>query len=171
MKTLFAGFLLALSGCCVAESCECADERADTVFLRFSRDSLSAGGFRAADLDTFRLVRITLDSAYRPLRDTVGLEARVGTEGADFVLDQRRPFASNPRKAGAYSYEVQGIAPDTFTVRLSAVQVSGHLRAATACCTCYENLRKELRVNGGPLLNLHTAAATDQPVVVELRKP
>ena len=165
-----AGALLALlSGCCAAEECGCDDARADTIALRFSRDSLTTG-FRQAEIDTFFLVRVALDILDRPQRDSVVLTTSAGRAGADIQLDQRGPFATNPRKAAAYRYVVRGVAPDTFTVDLRDIGVSGRFVTTTACCTCYENTRKELRVNRGPLLDQRTPAGA-QPAVAELRKP
>ncbi len=168
--------LLALfSGCCVNERCECRDQYADNLYFRFSRDSAtvgSGGGFRRAELDTVYLVRLPLDSIDRPRRDSVRLTTEVGATGSDFTITQRAPFASNPRKPVAYRYLVRGQAPDTFTVRLTDVQVSGRYETVSACCTCYKNQRKSVRVNGDPILDLRTATGSpDEPVIVELRKP
>lgn len=170
---------LVLTGCCAAESCECPNQAAaDDIAIHFNRDTLSvpAVGFTRAETSRVLFIREPLDTASGARTDTVLLEGRpLPAVGApDFVLRRDRPFSRSVIGLGGYRYLVllpgePGL-PVAFRYELRDVAVSSRFVTTSDCCTCYENIRKEARVDNGPLLDLHTSPG-NQPALVELRKP
>lgn len=160
------------AGCCVNERCDCADENADTLWLRFDRDTVSASGrgFRQAETDTVYVVRIALDTLDRPRRDSVRLVHGVTEQGYGLPISRRAPFSSNPRKANGYDYVIRlpYAAGGKREFLVSGIGIGGRYKTVSACCTCYENTRKEARLDNGPLLDLRDAAGA--PVWIDLRR-
>jgi hypothetical protein len=165
-------FGLTLTGCCVNERCECRDQHADSIYLRFSTDTATAAspGFRAAEKQVFYLIRTPIDTLDRPRQEEIELSAKARPDADyDLVISATAPFASNPRKPSGYSYRIVNSARRPYEVRLTDVKLGGRYATVNECCTCYENLRKSLRVNDGPVLDLYDPTG-NQPVIVELRK-
>ncbi len=168
----------ALAGCCVAERCDCPNQAAaDDILIRFNRDTLSvpAVGFTKRETARLLFVRLPLDTASGAKADTVVLDSHplpaVGEP--DIRLRRDRPFRSSLIGLSGYRYVVlqrgePGV-PAGFRYELHDVRVSSRYTTVSACCTCYENIRKELFVDNGPLLDLHSATG-NQPAFVELRK-
>ncbi len=179
--SLFSFFILLgfLSGCCVAESCECpGQEAADDIALRFNRDTIGVGARGFTQFETFRLllIRTPIDRSGGARADTLLLDKNpVAAPGApDLLIRRDRPFARSVIGIGGYRYSIllprkPGL-PILHRFELTDVAIQSRYTTVSSCCTCYENLRKEARLDGGALRDLHTAP-TDQPVLVELRKP
>lgn len=170
--------LLYLTGCCVAEECDCPGQAtADDLAIRFNRDTLSvpATGFTALETRRLVLIRHPVDTASGARTDSVILTSHpVPAAGAaDIVLRRDRPFSRSVIGLSGYRYVIRqladpGVAP-SFRYELHQVLIASRYVTASTCCTCYENARKELRVGSGPVLDLHTPPGS-QPAVVELRK-
>lgn len=164
--------LALLAGCCVNERCDCADENADTLWLQFDRDTTSTGGqgFRQAELDTVYLVRLALDTLDRPRRDSVLLVRGLTAQGYGLPISRHAPFPTNPRKASGYEYRIRlpHAAGGERIFHLHDIGLGGRYNAVSACCTCYENTRKEARLDNGPLRDLRDANGA--PVWIDLRR-
>jgi hypothetical protein len=172
---LFGGLFLFLSSCCANERCDCRDQTADGLYFRFSRDTATttSPGFRASETKSFSLIRLALDSLDRPRIDTVRLSAPIAaTRAYDFVINATGPFSRNARKASQYTYiltDSTRTTAETFNIKISDIKISGRYAAVNSCCTCYENVRKVLRINNGPELDLATPPNA-APIIAELRK-
>lgn len=178
MRFLLLSFLPFLAGCCAAESCECAgQEAADDLALRFSRDTTGTApaGFTQAETSRLLVIRAPVDPASRVRTDTVVLDAHsVPANGQPDVLIRRdRPFSRSALGLAGYRYRVAIQRKPGFRVvrsyELRDVFIESRYATVSSCCTCYENIRKEARLDGGPLLDLRSAPGSN-PTVVELRK-
>ncbi|MBC7448346.1 MAG: hypothetical protein H7330_09830 [Hymenobacteraceae bacterium] len=175
---LFALVALTLSGCCAAESCDCPDQAAvDDIALRFNRDTLGAAPAGFTQRETIRLfvIRQPLDTSGGARTDTVLLDPHpVPAAGEpDILLRRDRPFARSVIGLGGYRYSVLVLRkpgrPVLYRYELHDVLIDSRYATTSACCTCYENTRKEARLGTGPLLDLHTPSSS-QPTIIELRK-
>ncbi len=170
--------LLTLGGCCAAESCDCpGQESADDIALRFNRDTLGAAapGFTFTATKHLLLIREPLDTTGGAKTDAVVLSPHpVPPPGEPDILIRRdRPFAKSVIGLAGYRYSVVGVDKtrriELFRYELRDVLIDSRYATVSGCCTCYENTRKELRVDNGPLLDLHTSPGS-QPTLIELRK-
>ncbi|RFP65210.1 hypothetical protein D0N36_10130 [Hymenobacter lapidiphilus] len=144
----------ALAACCGSTACECDDTFADAVGLEFSADTTSANptGFRARQVDTVYLVRVPRDTAQKPRADTVQLVRSIARFSQPVIINNTTPFAqAGNRKLDGYSYQLY-LAParraaPTFRLTIDSVQLNTDFRAE-GCCTCFENNRKLVYLNG-----------------------
>ncbi|NVO30437.1 hypothetical protein [Hymenobacter lapidiphilus] len=167
----------ALAACCGSTACECDDAFADAVGLEFSADITGTNptGFRASEVDTVYLVRVPLDTTQRPLADTVQLVRSIARFSQPVIINNTTPFAqAGNRKLDAYSYQLY-LAParratPTFRLTIDSVQLNTDFRAE-GCCTCFENNRKLVYLNGNTTpLDRTDVAGNNALISVEIKR-
>ncbi len=141
-----------LAACCGSVSCDCPDRLDDALVFRFNLDTLSANsaGFRAAELQTVFVARVPRDTAQRPRADTVALVGGRRNLVQTVVINNAVPFPqSGTRKLDQYDYKIylgaRRMPRKSF--QITNVVVEDEF-VSDGCCTCNENLRKELTVDG-----------------------
>ena len=167
-----------LAGCCVGERCDCPNQAsADTIALRFSRDTLNqpATGFTRAETARLLLIRRPVDATIGARTDSVFRTGRPlpAASGADLVLSRQGPFPASTLGMAAYTYEVVLLPapgrPPGRRYTLTEVLTESRYVTTTPCCTCFENARKEARLDGGRLLDLHVPPGSP-PTLIGLSK-
>jgi hypothetical protein len=141
------------SGCCSNTTCDCQDELADAVKVRFKTPiETDSTGFSPAELDTIRLVRARIPTAstlpnttFRP--DTFLLARTAAQAGEDINIANARPFAFTGLRISGYRYQLlvpqnNRRKPTRFLrYDLTGIMLKGGYNAE-GCCTCYENTEK-----------------------------
>jgi hypothetical protein len=182
---------LALAGCCANSVCVCNDELADALYFSFQLGG--AGGFRATDVDTLLVTRITHPDPKTnatPSRETKLLvlpltSDTLGLKRDSLILNNASPFASAGRttKLDAYDYRIVAIrtrqvggrkVTARYLFKVSNIQLAGDYKA-DGCCTCYENSSKSFSVNTVAndttrLTQVNATASVGHPVVAQLKK-
>lgn len=159
----FAGLLLLgavlLSSCCANDVCDCHDEQADAITLRFAiSPDTAAGGhsFGTLQLDTIIVQRTPLPYNARTRPETVVLLRTPAQRRDSIVLNNNTPFTqAGTAKLDTYRYVVQYLAqvpgsrpvPTTALV-IDKVQLDGRFNG-DGCCTCYQNTQKIVFLDGG----------------------
>ncbi len=175
-----AGLLSAglLAGCCAGERCDCPNQAfADSIVLRFNRDTLRqpAVGFTRVETNRLLLIRRPLDTTLGAATDSVFRTDRpLPTDGgADLVINRQGPFPASSLGVASYAYEVIVLRkpgrPPARRYTLTEVLTESRYVTTTPCCTCFENARKEARLDSGPLLDLYVPPGSP-PAVIELNK-
>lgn len=153
--------MMALSGCCANDVCICGDTYADALFFRYAHRVKVATGINASDVDSVIVARTTLPDPKNPTVSTrtdslvVGRRVIVPKAGVTLetvtqdtvIINNASPFASagSTTKLDAYTYRITlyKSAKTLATYRITRVALQGRYNS-TGCCTCYENLSKEL---------------------------
>jgi hypothetical protein len=158
---------LLLSGCCANNVCDCNDEQADAIHLRFS------SGFKAADLDTIIIQRSPLPFNATAKAESVTLIRTAAHVRDSLVLNNNTPFAqAGTTKVNRYKYVIQYLtqAPRSKSVPTTALVIdSTKLRgtlAGNGCCTCYTNTEKTVYVTKAR----KNSPVPDSAFVVDLKK-
>lgn len=170
-----------VAACCGSTACECNDEFADAVGLRFSVDTLASGtkkGFTSAEIDTVYLVRVPKDTAQRPRADTVTLSrSRLQAVTQPIIINNATPFTrAGNRNLDQYSYELyvarrRAKVTPTFRYLINRVELRTDYEA-DGCCTCFQNSNKLVYVNGNPTpLNQTDPNGENQLRSIEVTKP
>ncbi|QIX62626.1 hypothetical protein FY528_18020 [Hymenobacter lutimineralis] len=152
LGTLLVGLLAGLGACCGSTACDCQDAHADAFYLQFSLDSAATGqGFRAAELDTIQLIRRTISEKVPRRADTVQVVRSRQALAAPLLLERTTPFpARDTLQTTDYTYSL--LLPKANPAQryeLTDVVIDGGFEA-DGCCTCYQNRKKSLRVDGQP---------------------
>lgn len=164
---LFLGVALLLSGCCANNVCDCQDEQADALELRFG------AGFSAAELDTIVVLRSPLPYKPTTKMETVTLVRAPAQAQTALVLNNGTPFAQvGTAKVNAYRYEIQYLAklptgrsvPATVLV-IDSTRLRGSLQG-DGCCTCYANAEKVVYATRAK----KNRSALDSVLVVDLKQ-
>lgn len=172
LRTLLLLPALLLAGCCANNSCDCQDLLADALYFR-----LDPNTFRPSDIDTVYLVQYSATNGTTPTNTARLLpgilsdstlarqlrQAKIKLTGATIVLSNTYPFAtaSAGSKLSLYNYRLLVPKGDSARVRVNGslaarpvysfaigpVALSGRYNA-DGCCTCYENTKKTVSVNG-----------------------
>jgi hypothetical protein len=172
MKKIFCflpalALVMALSGCCANNSCNCEDELADALFFSFQIGG--PNGFAAAEVDTLFIVRITRPTAAYPtiVRDSVLRILPLTASGTELkrdsiVINNASPFslAGGNTKLSAYDYQINvsqvtasGSGSRTtkrFTYAITNIKLDGRYDA-NGCCTCYLNTEKQFDISSRSL--------------------
>ncbi|WP_310395129.1 hypothetical protein [Hymenobacter sp.] len=168
---LFLGAALLLSGCCANDVCDCQDEQADAIRVRFSP------AFSPSDLDTLIVKRYSLPLSPASKVDSVTLVQGAGQErdSITVVLNNNTPFAAvGANKLDKFGYQIRYLTQQprqkpkpTTVLIIESIQLDGQLDG-DGCCTCYTNSLKTVtaKVNGKK-----PGAAPDSVVVVNLKQP
>ncbi|OWP63215.1 hypothetical protein CDA63_10180 [Hymenobacter amundsenii] len=171
----------ALAACCGSTACDCNDTFADAVGLRFDTlGTSSSPAFKVSELRTVFLVRRLLrpDAQQLLLADTVQLERTTLQARQPLILNNTTPFSqAGNRKLDQYAYRVY-LAPTrtakihSFDYAIDSVQLTTEYQA-DGCCTCFNNTRKLVYVNGSASpINLKDADGENGLVELNvLRKP
>ena len=148
--------LLLLSGCCANNVCNCNDAVEDAITLQFRynpADTLTAGNFRAADLDTIVLKRYALPRTATSKFDSLTVIRPAARAGDSLLITSNSPFAqAGATKISGYSYVVQYLAHPpkkgggVTVLTINRTSLAGTF-AGDGCCTCYLNTRKLVYVN------------------------
>lgn len=185
---------LALAGCCANDTCLCDDKLADALIFSFKIGG--TGGFRATDVDSLLVTRIThpdKKTNAKPNRETKLLTYALTPDTLrlvdnSFVINNAVPFASagSTTKLNAYDYRIVAVRTkqvagrkviSRFVFKVDSIKLAGSYKAS-GCCTCYENSSKKFEFN--PIAN-DTSSATGRvakdvtapvssPIVTELKK-
>ena len=172
--SLGAGLLLA--SCCANNECNCQDEQADAIQLRFlvSADSLAGGkGFGKRDVDTIIIQRSPLPYQAATKPETVTLIRTAAQARDSIVVNNNTPFGQvGTAKLNRYRYQIQYLKqvpkskPVAITVLvIDSIQLKGSLDG-NGCCTCYTNSRKTVYAAKPKRLN----PAQDSAFVVDLKQ-
>ncbi|WP_019947993.1 hypothetical protein [Hymenobacter aerophilus] len=144
----------ALAACCGSTACECDDAYADAISLQFDTvGTATSPAFVPAELETVYLVRVPRDTAQRPRADTVQLKRTTARATQPIIINNTTPFAqAGNRKLDRYSYYLylapaRFNAPHSFDFAIDTVKLQTNFRAE-GCCTCFENVRKQVYTNG-----------------------
>ncbi len=195
LRALSAGAAcLALAGCCANSVCLCNDKLADALYFSFQIGG--SGGFRATDVDTLLVTRITNADPTRNIlanRETKLLvlpltSDTLGLKRDSLLINNASPFASagGTTKLDAYDYRIvavrtRQVAGRKITARyvfkVNNIKLAGRYKA-DGCCTCYENLGKEFSFNAvandttnlQPLKQDPTKDPVANPVIAQLKK-
>ena len=140
---LFPSLMLVLAGCCANNVCDCADERADAVELRFS------SAYRAADLDTIIIKRFPRRFTAATKPDSVTLIRTAVRARDSILLNNNAPFAqTGTAKINQYRYVIRYLvqAPKkkpvvTTAFVIDSIRLRGSLEG-NGCCSCYTNTEK-----------------------------
>ncbi|WP_157781136.1 hypothetical protein [Hymenobacter sedentarius] len=163
----FLTVALLLSGCCANNVCNCQDEQADAIKLRFSPR------FATADLDTIIIQRSPLPYSPTTKPETVTLVRTAARVRDSVVINNTTPFAqAGTAKLNKYRYVVQylGQAPQskpvpTTVLVIDSIRLAGSLDG-NGCCTCYTNTQKTVYATR-PKRN---SAAADSAFVIDLKQ-
>ncbi|MVN77105.1 hypothetical protein GO988_12285 [Hymenobacter sp. HMF4947] len=170
LRTLLLMPALLLAGCCANNSCDCQDLLADALFFKLDQST-----FRPSDIDTVYLVQYSSTNSTTPvntarllpgvLSDSILARQlrQVKLPSTTIVLSNTYPFAtaSAGSKLSLYTYRLLvpkgdsvrvrangGLAPrPVYSFAIGPVTLSGRYNA-DGCCTCYQNTKKTVSVNG-----------------------
>lgn len=171
LRPLFTWFVLLvtaalLSACCGSVACDCNDEYADALFLRF--DTLATTGFTRPELQAVYLVRTLInDTARVPARDTVALSRTLARAYDPVIINNNTPFVqSSGRKVDRYGYQLLLGTRRTPTFRFVVDSTNLDKKyQADGCCTCYQNTKKEVYLNGSRTPFVATAPSGENTAV------
>ncbi|TGE16805.1 hypothetical protein [Hymenobacter elongatus] len=163
---LLLGATLAVSACCVNNTCFCRDNNDDVVFFRFT---LGPGQFSAAEVDTVYIQRKALDPKSAFKGDSIRIIRTPANAGDSLVLGPTGPFTALGVRFTNYQYTIRLTHPVRRFV-IDSLRVEGRFESESGCCTCYRNLRKSLRVNG-VRYDAYDPTGEDKPVYIPLSKP
>jgi hypothetical protein len=183
---------LALAGCCANDTCLCNDYLADALLFSFQIGG--PGGFRATDVDTLLVTRITHPDPKtnaKPSRETKLLTYTLTADtlrltNNSFVINNAAPFASagNTTKLDAYDYRIVAVrtkqvagrkVQTRYLFKINNIQLAGDYKA-DGCCTCYENSGKRFDVNiaasdtATVVPRIVTTPDVDKQITTELKK-
>jgi hypothetical protein len=153
LRTLFllamaAGF----SSCCVNISCDCFEGIADDIVLQFDTDSANAQqpGYQQAELRGAYAVRYQSASPGSPL-DSVPLDLKRSSTFAPASFALNRLFSNGSgNDFTRFTYRI--VVPQVGRRYLiTAVETAGQT-VEQHCCSCYQNTRKRLRLDGQPIV-------------------
>lgn len=169
----------ALAACCGSTACDCNDTYADAVGLRFDTlGTSSSPAFKVSELRTVFLVRRLLrpDAQQLLLADTVQLERTTARARQPLILNNTTPFTqSGNRKLDQYSYRIylaqsRTAKTHSFDYAIDSVQLRTEYQA-DGCCTCFNNTRKLVYVNGSTSpVNLNDPQGENGLVALEVRR-
>ena len=177
MKNILRALLLLpfglLAGCCANNACNCNDLFADALYF-----TLDPKSFTASDVDTVKLLRYSNTNAALPLdsatlikgrrRDpTIGrrlIELGIDTTATYvYVISNNYPLppAATGGKLSQYTYAFRIYQGDSLRIVRNGVSRPrsiytlpiGHAilegkYEADGCCTCYQNTKKAVFING-----------------------
>jgi hypothetical protein len=167
MKKIFCflpalALIMALSGCCANNSCNCQDELADALLFSFQVGGTN--GFAAAEIDTLIIVRITHPTAAYPtiVRDSVLRILPLTASGTDLkrdsiAINNASPFSltGGNTKLSAYDYQLNASQVTAangfrttrrFSYTITNIKLDGRYNA-NGCCTCYLNTEKQFDIS------------------------
>lgn len=170
------GAVLLLSSCCANNVCDCKDEQADAVNLRFliNADTLATGhSFSKRDVDTIIIQRSPRPYKATTKPETVTLIRTLAQARDTIVLNNATPFGQVGKiKVNGYRYVVQYLQhfpnskPVATTVLvIDSIYLKGSL-SGNGCCTCYTNSQKTVSASKPKRLN----PAQDSAFVVDLKQ-
>ncbi|TDN37876.1 hypothetical protein E4631_16210 [Hymenobacter sp. UV11] len=169
--------LVLAAGCCANNACDCRDTLADSIYLTLNDDPAKGKAFTKAELDTVYLLRYNPLTAGRnydsiPLTDTLrilqqqrtpllaeklalaGLSAPKAIKTNTIVLSNTSPFAPGTTGGKLSSYYYSLVVKDksvkqtiAYTFAINQINLKGQYNA-DGCCTCYQNILKQVNVNG-----------------------
>jgi hypothetical protein len=179
LRSLFTWFLLlgaalAISACCVNNTCDCRDTYDNVVFFRFNVAPNSPGGFTPQELDTIYIQRKPVNPKSLIKADTVRLIRALADAQDSVAIGPNLTFGSATLPFTKYQYTIWPAIRSTATLpRPTFVVDSLHVESTFAdvsgCCTCYKNIRKDLHLNG-KLVSALDESGQDQPVYITLSK-
>ena len=173
-----SALLVLAAGCCANNANSCQDTLEDAIYLTLNDDPNDVHSFTKAELDTVYLLRYNPLTAGRnydsiPLTDSLrrvqqqhtpllaqklalaGLSSAKVIKTNTIVLSNAFPFAPGATggKISSYYYSlvikdrsVKGTSPYTFAI--SQINLKGQYYNADGCTTCYQNILKQVNVNG-----------------------
>ena len=177
--------VLLLAGCCANNPCDCQDLLEDALYFKFDNT------FTAADIDTvylsryaggYGLVPLTQATLVRTTRLPYAVHRKLVAAGLDtantIVLANNYPFTpgSTGGKISQYTYLLQVRHADTArtapasqphplrTYSIGLIRLAGQY-TGDGCCTCYQNTRKTVVLNGQHLDQTETSG---QPIPIVL---
>ena len=173
---LSLGAAMLLSSCCANNVCDCQDEQADAIKLRFlvNADSLAGGkGFGKRDLDTIIIQRSPLPYKTTTKPETVTLIRTLAHARDSIVVNNNTPFGqAGTTKLNRYRYQVQYLKqvpkskPMATTVLvIDSIHLKGSL-SGNGCCTCYTNSQKTVYASKPRRRN----PAQDSAFVIDLKQ-
>lgn len=170
-------FLLSalLAGCCANNRCECADERADALYLKFQVGADGAPAsttlFEPNEVDTVYVLRYALPQVpnTKVPHDSVALIRGPLQTNNVIIINNNAPFAAvSGRRLNSFSYLVfvKLTNRQRKEFKVQDIALKGSLEG-DGCCTCYRNSYKKAAVDSIP----YTVTETDQqPVEIPLFK-
>ncbi|TGE25430.1 hypothetical protein E5K00_09635 [Hymenobacter aquaticus] len=164
---LLLGSALAISACCVNNTCLCQDAYDDDVFLRFNLD-VANGGFKPTEVDTLVLVRRIKDPKSSTRPDTVVIGRALANVAQPFSIGPSRPFTRSGVRFTQFIYTVALLHSERRFV-VDPIEVESRFVDESACCTCSRNRKKTVVVNNVQY-DAHDPTDQDQPVYITLSK-
>lgn len=173
LRSSFTRFLLlgtlALSACCANKSCDCRDTFDNVVFLRFNVTPGSPGAFTRQELDTIIITRTPVAPRSTIKPDTLRLPRTLAQADDSIALGQGLTFASATLRFTKYQYKLWPARLPKQVFVVDSLHAQSRPEGVDGCCTCYQVIRKDLRLNGDSI-NVMDPTGQDKPVYVQLKK-